>query len=199
MHIKNRFRGFYPVIIDIETGGFNPQTDAILEIAMVTIKHNGEHFVPDETFAANITPFIDSNINPEALKFNGIKDPFSPLRNAVEEKIALEEIFTSIRMKLKQNKCNRAILVGHNAWFDLHFLNAAIERSKIKSPFHSFSSFDTATMGMLAYKHTVLAEIAKRAGIEWDNSQAHSAIYDAEKTAELFCKIVNQQDIYQNT
>jgi ribonuclease T len=127
-----------------------------------------------------------------ALKFNGI-DPYHPFRMAIEEKEALEHLFTPIRHAVKRNNCTRAILVGHNPAFDIGFLNAAIQRTKIKrSPFHPFSSFDTATLGGLAYQHTVLAKIAEAAGLHWDNAKAHSALYDAEKTAELFCLIVNR-------
>ena len=36
----DRFRGFYPVVIDVETAGFNAKTDALLEIAAITLKHH---------------------------------------------------------------------------------------------------------------------------------------------------------------
>ena len=194
MKIKDRFRGFLPIVVDIETAGFEPKTDAVLEVAMVTIQPCSEGFVPDQTFATNVLPFEGANLNPEALKFNGIHEPFNPLRAALKEPDALALLFPQIKELVKLHGCSRAILVGHNAWFDLHFLNAMAERCEIKSPFHGFSSFDTATMGMLSYQHTVLAELAKRASIPWDNKEAHSAIYDAEKTAELFCNIINRHD-----
>ena len=38
--IVKRFRGFLPVVVDVETGGLNPQTDALLEIAAVVIEIN---------------------------------------------------------------------------------------------------------------------------------------------------------------
>jgi ribonuclease T len=94
---------------------------------------------------------------------------------------------------MRDNLCQRAILVGHNACFDLNFLNAAIARAGIKnSPFHPFSSLDTVTLGAVAYGQTVFARIAQAANIPWDQSEAHSAVYDAQKTAELFCKVVNR-------
>jgi len=84
-------------------------------------------------------------------------------------------------------------MVAHNAHFDLQFVNAATERCEIKrNPFHPFSCFDTATLSGLAYGHTVLARACALAGIEFCNKSAHSAAYDAEKTAELFCAIVNK-------
>lgn len=194
MNIKDRFRGFLPVVIDIETGGFDPKLDAVLEIAMVTLEYVDGKLCIKDTYAENILPFSGAKLEPKALKFNGIDDPFHPFRGALEEQQGLDKLFQPIWTELKSNQCSRAILVAHNAWFDLHFLNAAIARTKIKTPFHAFSSLDTATLGALTYKHTVLAEIAKRANIDWQNEHAHSAIYDAQKTAEIFCKIFNNQD-----
>jgi ribonuclease T len=193
--INSRFRGFLPVVVDVETGGFDPERDALLEIAAVPIlaSENGL-LTPAETVACHVKPFAGANLDQRALDFNGI-DPHHPFRLAKPEAEALKDVFEPIHRLLKQTGCNRAILVGHNPFFDLGFLKAAVERCKIKkNPFHSFSSFDTATLGGLAFGQTVLARIAQAAGIEWDESSAHSAIYDAERTAELFCAIVNKWD-----
>ncbi|MGM0594478.1 MAG: ribonuclease T [Pseudomonadota bacterium] len=190
--IANRFRGFLPVVVDVETAGFNAQTDALLEIAAVTVRMDESgRLYRSQSFSCHVEPFPGANLDKRALEFTGI-DPFSPFRMAKSESKALETIFTPIREEVKQQGCTRAILVGHNPFFDLGFIKAAIERTGTKkSPFHSFSTFDTATLGGLAYGQTVLAKAARAAGIEWDNSQAHSALYDAERTAELFCAIVN--------
>lgn len=191
--IKNRFRGFLPVVVDIETGGFNAQTDALLEIA-ATLLHMDEDgtLVPGETISFNVDPFEGANLEPSALEFTGI-DPESPLRDAVPEDIALGEIFSAIRREVRNQNCNRAIMVAHNAHFDAGFLAAAAERCDIKrNPFHPFSFFDTATLAGLAFGHTVLAKACKLAAIPFDNAEAHSAAYDAEKTALLFCQIVNR-------
>ena len=190
--IKNRFRGFLPIVVDVETGGFNSQTDALLEIAAVIIqqKEDGTLFFDDVT-TAYVEPFEGSNIDPKSLEITGI-DLDHPLRLAMNETAALGKIFTPIRKALKESGCNRAILVGHNAHFDLNFVNAAVERTGIKrNPFHPFSCLDTVTLSALAYGQTVLAKAISVAKIEWDNSRAHSAMYDTEKTAELFCKIHN--------
>jgi len=191
--ISRRFRGFLPVIIDVETGGFNAKTDALLEVAAVTIYMDDAGYVyPYETTQCHVEPFPGANLDPASLEFTGI-DPYHPFRLAKKENDALGFIFKPIRQALKQTDCKRAILVGHNAAFDLGFINAACKRSGIKrNPFHPFSSFDTATLCGLAYGQTVLARAAHVAGMDWDNDQAHSAAYDAEKTADLFCRIVNQ-------
>ena len=102
-------------------------------------------------------------------------------------------MFKPIREAMKAEGCKRAILVAHNAHFDLGFLNEAIAEPAIKrSPFHPFSVLDTATLCGVAYGQTVLAQAAAAAGLPWDSASAHSAIYDAEITADLFCQIVNR-------
>jgi len=191
--IANRFRGFLPVVVDVETAGFNAGTDALLEIAAVTVRMDLSGTLHrDQSFHCHVEPFPGANLEQRALEFTGI-DPFNPLRMAKPEKEALNRIFTPIQEEVKRQRCTRAILVGHNPFFDLGFIKAAVERTKHKNnPFHSFSTFDTATLGGLAYGQTVLARAAKAAGIEWDSSMAHSAIYDAERTADLFCAIVNR-------
>ncbi|MGR9115250.1 MAG: ribonuclease T [Gammaproteobacteria bacterium] len=191
--LENRFRGYLPVIVDIETAGFNYKKNPLLEIAAVIVEYNNQGDLDiTERHSSHIIPFKNSELDESALKFNGI-DPYHPFRMAIEEKDALEKIFKPIKKAVKRNKCTRAILVGHNPTFDIGFLNAAIQRTQIKrSPFHPFSTFDTATLGGLAYQQTVLAKIAAAAGLEWDNDKAHSALYDAEKTAEIFCLIINR-------
>jgi ribonuclease T len=190
--MTSRFRGFLPVVVDVETAGFNSQTDALLEIAAVLLRYDEKHRLePYETLWTHVKPFEGANLDQASLAFNGI-DPHHPFRLAVTEQEALRKIFEPIRRALKDVNCTRAILVGHNPAFDLAFLKAAVECTGIKrNPFHNFSTFDTATLGGLAFGQTVLARAAKAAGIDWDNENAHSARYDAEKTAELFCKIVN--------
>lgn len=189
-----RFRGYFPVVIDVETAGFNAKTDALLEIAATTLAFDSETglFSLDETIHFNVDPFEGANLEKAALEFTGI-DPTNPLRGAVDEKTALSAIFKLIRKKMKAVGCQRAIMVAHNAAFDLGFVNAATERCSIKrSPFHPFVSFDTTTLSGLALGQTVLAKACIAANIAFDNKEAHSALYDTEKTAELFCYITNK-------
>lgn len=191
--IADRFRGFLPVVIDIESGGFNHLTDALLEIAAVMIEMTplGE-LRPGATHRYHVQPFHGSRLDPASLAVIGI-DPHHPLRPAMPEKEALTQLFREVRKEVRDRQCTRAVLVGHNASFDLNFLNAAIARTDIKrNPFHPFSSFDTATLGGVALGQTVLSRAVVAAGLEWDPASAHSAIYDAEKTAALFCIICNR-------
>jgi ribonuclease T len=191
--MATRFRGFLPVVIDVECGGFNPNTDALLEIAAVLLEIQGDGSLkPGESWRYHVQPFPGANLEPASLAITGI-DPFHPLRPAISEKDALTRLFKDIRRAMKDNDCTRAILVGHNACFDLNFLNAAIARTEIKrNPFHPFSSFDTATLAGVAFGQTVLSKALQAAGISWDSNEAHSAAYDAQQTAELFCVICNR-------
>jgi len=191
--MTHRFRGFLPVVIDVETGGFNSATDALLEIAAVTVDFDEDGVLGvRESAAYHVAAFEGANIEAASLEVNGI-DPYHPLRPAIPERDALGRIFRMVREQMKVTGCKRAVLVGHNAHFDLGFLNAAIARSGIKrSPFHPFSCFDTATLAGVAYGQTVLKRAATAAGMDWDNASAHSALYDTEQTAELFCAIVNR-------
>lgn len=189
--IKDRFRGFLPVVVDVETAGMNPQKNALLEMCIVLLGTD-EHgrFRPTETFFEHVLPFEGAELDQASLEFTGI-DPFQPLRFALDEKKALQNLFKPIYRALKQSGCQRAVLVGHNAWFDLLFIKEAVKRTGLKTPFHAFTCFDTATLSGLVYGQTVLAKAVEAAGIVFDTREAHSAIYDAEKTAELFCAIVN--------
>ena len=191
--VGHRFRGFLPVVVDVETGGFNAQTDALLEIAAVILGlDEAGNLVRRETVFAHVTPFPGANIEKAALAINGI-DPDHPLRLAKSEHDALSHVFKPIRQAVSENGCTRAILVGHNAHFDLGFVNAAVARSGVKrAPFHPFSVFDTATLAGAALGQTVLARALYAAGLGHDQSEAHSAIYDAEKTADLYCLLVNR-------
>lgn len=191
--LSERFRGYFPVVIDVETAGFNNGTDALLEIAAITLKMNSDGLLePDSCFHEHIIPFEGANIEKAAIEFNGI-DPFCALRGAIAEDEALKALCTHIRKQQKNAQCQRSVIVAHNAAFDQGFLNAGIERSKIKrSPFHPFVSFDTTSLAALSLGQTVLLKACQAAKIEFKQSEAHSALYDTQKTAELFCYIVNK-------
>ena len=191
--INDRFRGFLPVVIDVETGGFIAGTDALLEVGATTLRMDEDgQLAVHRTYNYHVQPFEGANIEQAALDFTGI-DPYHPFREAVTEEEALGELFNVVRKEIRDQQCTRAILVGHNAHFDAGFITAAAERCGIKrNPFHPFSFFDTATLAGLAFGQTVLAKACAEAGIAFDNNKAHSAAYDAERTAELFCDIVNR-------
>jgi len=193
IRMADRFRGFLPVVVDVETGGFNCVTDALLEVAVVLLVIDPDGYLRrDETIRYHVKPFAGANMEPASLAVNGI-DPHHPLRPAIDERDALQRIFREVRRSVREQRCSRAVLVGHNAHFDLGFMNQAVARTAIKrNPFHPFSCFDTATLCGVAFGQTVLARAVIASGLEWDESQAHSASYDAEMTANLFCEIANR-------
>ncbi|WP_067567721.1 ribonuclease T [Candidatus Hoaglandella endobia] len=191
--LRVRFRGFYPVVIDVETAGFNADTDALLEIAAVTLAMDEQGCLQvDNKLHFHVEPFPYARLQPEALAFNGI-DPSNPLRGAISEYKALNKIFKMVRKGIKDHECNRAIIVAHNAAFDHGFLMAAAGRAGLKkNPFHPFATFDTAALSGLVLGQTVLAKACFAAGIAFDSGAAHSALYDTERTASLFCELVNR-------
>ncbi len=190
--MKKRFSGLLPIVLDLETGGVNYQTDALLEIAAISLKFNDDNKLEKkELYSCHVIPFEGANLDPAALEINHIA-PYHPFRFAIPEKEALVQLFAFIKKELKATDCRRAVLVGHNAHFDLYFIQAAVKRCNVKNPFHSFTCFDTATLAGMVYGKTVLARAAEAAGISFDRSQAHSAIYDTEITTELFCRMLNK-------
>jgi ribonuclease T len=197
--IKDRFRGFLPVVVDIETAGIEPQKNALLEMCVVLLNMDEYGFLHrGMSFFEHILPFPGAELDQKSLEFNQI-DPFQPLRFAVDEQIALKRLFKPINCELKKTGCQRAVLVGHNAWFDLLFIKEAVKRTRMTSPFHAFTCFDTATLGGLIYGQTVLSKAAYSAGISFEAQEAHSAIYDAEKTSDLFCEMTNKfRKLYAN-
>ena len=202
MRLKDRFRKFLPVVVDVETAGFNAQTDALLEIACIPILLDEQGvFYPGEALNAHIEPFEGANLEPSALAFTGI-DPKNPMRKAIaeDEKTALRRILKGLKEVRRAEDCRQCVLIGHNAHFDLAFLNAAVLRtnSKNHNPFHNFSVFDTVTLSALAFGQTVLARACKAAGLDFDGNDAHSALYDTQKTAELFCHILNHYPMLSN-
>ncbi len=190
--MSTRFRGFLPVVVDVETGGFNAKTDALLEVAISIIGMNDDGTLyPEPIISTHVIPFEGANMDPKSMEVNGI-DPYHPLRAARAERDALSYLFQPIRQAVKAASCTRAVLVGHNAFFDLSFINACVERTGVKrNPFHPFSNFDTVTLCGLAFGQTVLARAAQKADLPWDQSEAHSAVYDTQMTADLFCNVIN--------
>ena len=192
--LKNRFRKYLPVVVDLETGGFDPEINAILEIAITLIDEDCGKLCVGKTRRYHIEPFEGSIVEAESLEFTKINLDH-PLRNAVSESEAIKDLFKIINKTKNKYECSRAILVGHNAHFDLGFLNESIKRNNIKrSPFHPFSVFDTVSIGGIFTGQTVLARVAKELGFDYENELAHSASYDSEITAKVFCKILNKID-----
>lgn len=191
--LRDRFRTFLPVVVDVETGGFNPATDALLEVSMITVQvDNSGLLVPKDQYSVNIRPFEGANLVKINIDFLGI-DPYDEKRNLLNEDEAMRPLFKAISKEVKAQACTKAILVGHNAAFDLSFINAVATRLNYKrNPFHPFSVIDTASLGALVLGQTVLSRACISAGISFDGDHAHSAVYDTSKECELFCSMYNR-------
>lgn len=197
--MAERFRGYLPVIVDVETGGFDCARHALLEIAVCPLQMGEDgSLCPGEITSTHVEPFPGSELDPKSLEVTGI-DVDHPFRAALPEREALNHVFLPVRQAVRQHACQRAILVGHNASFDLGFLNAAVARTQHKrNPFHPFSTFDTVSLAGLAVGQTVLSRAVQAIGLEWSGEQAHSAVYDTERTAQLFCHILNRwRDLHE--
>ncbi|NKB99733.1 MAG: ribonuclease T [Pseudomonadales bacterium] len=191
MELKERFRGYLPVVIDFETGGFDADQNPLLEVACSFLGWRDTHLFVSETHSWDVEPYPGLTIDPASLKVTGI-DLDSRSDSVADEKVVMSEFFKLVRSQMKAVGCHRAVMVAHNAAFDAGFLSAVLKRQNMKrNPFHPFTTIDTATLGAVAFGHTVLSEICQRAGIEFDRDLAHSAKYDAERTAQVFCEIVN--------
>ena len=193
MNIAKRFAGYLPVVVDCETGGVDPQQDALLEVAAQIIKPDAKKVVMGEILHYHVEAFPGSVITDEALSVNQIR-PDHPFRFAVPESDCLIDMAMKIREHCKRYRCRRAVLVGHNAHFDLAFLIAAYKRCDAMKlfPFHRFMVFDTVTLSAMFVRETVLARAVVRAGLAFDINEAHSALYDVDRTAALFCHLVNK-------
>ena len=186
--LQHYFRRFLPVVVDVETGGLNAHKHALLEIALVFLQVDSEGLRPDQVLNFFVEPHPDSEITKEAADFLDLNLHGQPRQ--VEQEVMLE-IHQQVQQRVHLHACTRAILVGHNAAFDLAFMQAAMQRYRLQSPFHQFSTMDTVSLAAAAYGQTVLSKSCELAGIGWDNKQAHSALYDCQQTARLFCKIIN--------
>ncbi|MEM7220959.1 MAG: exonuclease domain-containing protein [Pseudomonadota bacterium] len=191
MIMSDRFRGFLPIVVDIETGGFSPNEHAILELAAVFLRLDDDGVKIAGSWQRPVAPRAGSRVEEASLKVTGI----DPTRPAPSEEEAIRELIEVVRRVQRDADCQRSLMVAHNAAFDMGFFNAAVERAGIKrNPFHPFTFIDTASLAAVAVGHTVLRESCVRAGIAFESERAHGALYDAERTAELFCWIVNRWD-----
>ena len=131
--MSQRFDGYLPVVVDVETSGVDPTKNGLLELAAVSVDFNQDDVleVNKETYSAHVTLFDGAKVDQQALQINKI-DPDHPFRFAISEEQMLKELFEYVNTALKQTGCRRALLVGHNAHFDLSFLQAAMKRCKVK-------------------------------------------------------------------
>jgi ribonuclease T len=182
--------GMLPVVVDLETTGVDYNQHAILEIACIFV-HCDKKLSPHESvFHEHVKAFSGAKTDPKAMSLHGIP-LHHPFRFAKSEKEVLEALNEELGQQLQEQKCHRAILVGHNAHFDLSFLNASYNRTGVKSLFHRFCVLDTVTLSAALLGETVLAKALYKTRIGFNPGLAHGALYDAKQTAKLFCHLMN--------
>src|SRR5574337_133398 len=104
--MAERFRGFLPVVVDVETGGFDAEHDALLEIAAVPLVMDEAGFLDRQpVVSTHVEPFPGANLDPRSLEITGI-EPDNPLRGAVPERQALDHIFQVVRVDRKSTRLN---------------------------------------------------------------------------------------------
>src|SRR5207253_3130065 len=113
--MARRFRGFLPVSVDVETGGFRAATDALLEVAAVLIDMDADgKLTRGATHSYHVKPFEGARLDPASLSITGI-DPHHPLRPALPEGDALQRIFREVRHAVRGLRCRaqRGYLLSH--------------------------------------------------------------------------------------
>ncbi len=159
------------VVFDIETTGFSPVHDRIIEIGAVKVE-KGEI---KERFSSFVNP--DVPIPLEIEKLTGIHDGMVVDAPMIEE--ALPHFLEF---------CQDAVLVAHNASFDMSFIIENTHRLGLKK---EFTYVDTVGIARLLLPHQAkhkLDAVAKTLGISLENH--HRAVDDAEATAEIFLKFI---------
>ncbi|KAB7708086.1 PolC-type DNA polymerase III [Bacillus aerolatus] len=160
------------VVFDVETTGLSAVYDTIIELAAVKIK-DGDIIDRFESFANPHHPLSSTTIN-----LTGITDDL--VQNAPE----VEEV-----LKKFKGWTDDAILVAHNASFDMGFLNAGYTRYDLGKSVNPV--IDTLELARFLYptmKNHRLNTLAKKFDVEL--TQHHRAIYDAEATGYLFLKML---------
>ena len=159
------------VVFDIETTGFSPVENRIIEIGAVKVC--GGKIV--DRFSVFVNPEVP--IPFEIEKLTGIKDDMV---------IDAEKIESVLPQFL--SFCEGCMLVAHNAGFDMSFIMENCDRQGIA---HDFTYVDTVGMARVMLpaqaKHTLDA-VAKTLGVSLENH--HRAVDDAEATAQIFVKLI---------
>ncbi len=163
------------VVFDIETTGFSPTKNRIIEIGAVKVSA-GKIVDRFSTFVDPLVP-----IPYEIEKLTGITDDMV---------MGAEQIDTVLPQFMAF--CENCILVAHNAQFDMSFIMENCDRQGIS---HDFTYVDTVGIARIFLpgqkKHTLDA-VAKSLGVSLENH--HRAVDDAEATAEIFVKLIGMME-----
>ena len=159
------------VVFDLETTGFSPDKNKIIEIGAVKVERGA------------ITERFSTFVNPEVPIPFHIEELTSIRDDMVMDAPKIEEILPQFL-----EFCEGAIMVAHNAEFDMSFIRKNCERQQLTA---EFTVIDTVALARMLLPHLnrfKLDTVAKALGISLDHH--HRAVDDAACTAEIFVKFI---------
>lgn len=162
------------VIFDLETTGLSNRLDEIIEFGAVKMKDREvidrkQLFVnPKRSIPAHISSLTHIN------------------QSDVDAAKPIEDVFDDLKQWIGD-----AVLVAHNATFDVGFMNAAAR--KLGKPEFSNPVIDTLPLAhaMLDLKRYRLGNVCRHYGVKYDGEGAHRADYDAEVLSQVLCHMLN--------
>ena len=168
------------VVFDIETTGFSPVTNRIIEIGAVKVD-KGQIV---DRFSVFVNPQVP--IPFEIEKLTGIND------SMVMEAETIESVLPQFL-----DFVGDAVLVAHNANFDVSFIKENAKRQQIPVDFTYVDTVGIARMLLTGQSKYTLDAVAKTLKISLENH--HRAVDDAECTAEIFMKFIEmlaKEEVY---
>ncbi|MCI8738164.1 MAG: PolC-type DNA polymerase III [Lachnospiraceae bacterium] len=164
---KGQFLSDETVVFDIETTGFSPVNDRIIEIGAVKVREGKI----TERFSAFVNPGKPIPFRIEQL--TGINDAM------VLDAPGIEEVLPRFL-----DFCGDAVLAAHNAGFDMSFIKENVRRAGILKEFTYLDTMGIARLLLPGQAKHTLDAVAKTLHISLENH--HRAVDDAECTAEMY-------------
>lgn len=160
------------VVFDIETTGFSPVTNRIIEIGAVKVEDG------------QITDRFSTFVNPE------VPIPFEIEKlTSINDSMVMDAETIEVVLPKFLDFVGNAVLVAHNANFDVSFIRENAERQQIPVNFTYVDTVGIARMLLTGQAKYTLDAVAKTLKISLENH--HRAVDDAECTAEIFMKFIN--------
>ncbi len=160
------------VVFDIETTGFSPVTNRIIEIGAVKVEDG------------QITDRFSTFVNPE------VPIPFEIEKlTSINDSMVMDAETIEVVLPRFLDFVGNAVLVAHNANFDVSFIRENAERQQIPVNFTYVDTVGIARMLLTGQAKYTLDAVAKTLKISLENH--HRAVDDAECTAEIFMKFIN--------
>lgn len=177
------------LFFDVESGGLDDSKHSLLRIGLVIWK-NGIILDKLEIFIKSDNYCYDE----ESMKINKIDLNWLTI-NGISEQQAIEEINSFVNKYFPNSK---ALLGGHNIYFDIAFLKRLYRENSISfSSYFEHRTIDTCSIMKYLYfcdklpkQVQSLTSACKYFNFEIDDNERHGALYDAEITSEVFTKLL---------